>query len=125
MKHSREIRASLALNPASLPSSWRYAPKPQKNKGKNLKVKGAQIDLLFDGPRDIVLCEIKYSTSSFVVDREFALEFSNRIEIFKEQTTTKKQILRVLLCSRGAKSTAWLTEAVDKVIDERALFKAV
>jgi len=130
LKHAREIRASLALNPAATTSTWRYVPKQKIEKGargkaKNAAEKGAQIDLLFDGPRDIALCEIKYSAKPYVVDKKFTSEFLNRTETFKEKTKTKKEILKVLICNHGVKPSPWVLEAADKVIDEKALFKAL
>jgi len=118
LKHAREIRANLALNPAATTSTWRYTPKSKRENG-------AQIDLLFDGPRDIALCEIKYSAKPYIVDKKFTSEFLDRTETFKEKIKTKKEILKVLICNHGVKPSPRVSEAADKVIDEKALFKAV
>lgn len=52
--------------PTAVASSWRYAPR------KGSKVRGAQIDLLFDRKDSaITICEIKYSEEPFTLTKDY------------------------------------------------------
>ncbi|MES2198546.1 MAG: ATP-binding protein [Chlamydiota bacterium] len=116
-KHIHRISEALHLSQTAIPSSWKYTSK------KNSEESGAQIDLLFDRDDDaITICEIKYSQIPFVIDKEYAKNLKNKIEIFKKQTKTKKQIFLAIISANGLKKTMYSEELVDAVITLEDLY---
>lgn len=111
-KHIEEIRQALELsNIACKVSSWRFIP--EKNNAQN----GAEIDLLFDRQDDaITLCEIKYSNKPFAIDKSYAKQLANKINVFETKTKTKKQIMLALITTQGMKPTIWTEGLVQQDI---------
>ncbi len=117
-KHLHQISQAIDLSPTAIPVTWRYMPR------KESKDRGAQIDLLFN--RDdhaITICEIKYTNSPFVIDKEYAEILNKRIQIFKEKTKTNKQIFLGIISANGLKKNIYSEEMVDKVATLDDLFK--
>lgn len=101
-KHLPQIRASLNIPPTAIANTWRYIP---RNKANN---SGAQIDLLFDRIDDTIsICEIKYTQKPFVIDKAYAGELQNKIDVFKQRTRTKKLCLLHLISSAGFKDNPY------------------
>jgi len=117
IKHFRQIQKALGLdNMLALPSGWRYFPL------KGQSEQGAQIDLLFDREDEaITLCEIKYSTNAYRLDKAAAVNIDNKVEKFKKITKTRKQIF-VALIAPEAQPSLWLEEVVHQVVTLRDLF---
>lgn len=117
-KHINQISESLGLSPTALPSNWHYTPK----KGSNDQ--GAQIDLLFDRDDDaITICEIKYTNSSFIINKEYARKINRKFQVFEEQTKTQKQLLFAFISANGLKKNMYSEEMVDEVVVLDDLFK--
>lgn len=117
-KHIDQIRHALNINPGSIVGTWRYSPRSNDNR------EGAQIDLLFDRPDNtITICEIKCSDSPFAIDKSYAQELLKKMEIFRKQTRTKKQLFLSMITIFGLKPTMYSEEIVTNqvIIDE--LFK--
>lgn len=119
MKHFHQIQAALHLDRVlALPSSWRYLPP----KGQS-EQHGAQIDLLLDRNDDaITICEIKYSTIPYKLEKSAALNLINKIEKFKHITKTQKQIFVALVTTLGIKPSLWLEDTVHQVVTLEDLF---
>lgn len=87
-KHLSQIKKALYIPPDALSSSWKYIPKQYSEE------KGAQIDLLFDRSDGAVsICEIKYSETPFLIDKSYAENWANKMDTYRQQTKTKKQII--------------------------------
>lgn len=68
--------------------------------------KNAQIDLVIDRNDNIVnLCEIKFYTDKFSIDKEYANKLRNKETQFKNDTKTKKGINTVMITTWGTKGT--------------------
>ncbi len=66
---------------------------------------GAQVDLIIERrDRIIDLCEIKFSTTEFAIDKEYDLKLRNKIELFRSTTSTKKGIQLVMITTYGVKN---------------------
>lgn len=105
-KHIDQIRLALKLDPGSIAATWRYRPR-------NKKEMGAQIDLLFDRPDEaITICEIKCSQNHFAIDKAYAQELLKKIDVFRKQTRTKKQLFLSLITTHGLKPTMYSEEMV-------------
>jgi len=116
-KHLSQIRKALSLNASAIPNTWRYTPKI------GTKEKGAQIDLLFDRDDDcITICEIKYTDKPFEIDKQYAANLLNKIEVFKKVTRTKKQIFLAIISVNGLKPTMYSAKLVSTVVTLSDLF---
>lgn len=116
-KHLTQISEALSLSPTSLPSTWRYAPKAGS------KEQGAQIDLLFDRDDDsITICEIKYTSTSFAIDKQYAKSLMNKVDVFKDKTKTNKQIFIAMISATGIKATMYSEELISGEVTLNDLF---
>lgn len=116
-EHLPQIKKKLNLSPTAIPSTWRYAPT------KNTNDHGTQIDLLFDRDDDaITICEIKYTSQLFVIDKQYASELINKVEVFKEKTKTTKQIFITMISANGLKSNAYSEKLISGVVTLDDLF---
>lgn len=118
-KHLVQIRKTLDIGPGTDVGNWRYAPR-------NANLSGAQIDLLFDRDDDaITICEIKYNEQPFVIDKEYAKKILNKVETYKKQTGTQKQIFIVMITANGLKPTMYSEEIISMVVSLEDLFKEI
>jgi len=116
-KHLIRISEVLNLSPTAIPTTWRYAPLTKS------KEFGAQIDLLFDRDDDaITVCEIKYTAKPFEIDKQYANNLINKVEIFKEKTKTSKQIFTAMISANGIKPTMYSEELITGVVTLDDLF---
>ena len=69
---------------------------------------GAQIDLVIDrGDNVINLCEIKYSSSEFIIDKEYDINLRNKRSAFIAETKTKKAAHITLITTYGLKKNQY------------------
>ena len=116
-KHLSAIRKALNICPSAIADTWRYVP---RNK---IKEHGAQIDLLFDRPDDaITICEIKYSEKPFVLTKAYVDVLQQKIEVFKEQTRTNKQIFLALISANGVKNNYYADNILSGIVTLDDLF---
>jgi len=116
-KHIGLIRRKLEITPGSEMGTWRYFP------DKGSLENGAQIDLLFDREDDaITICEIKYTTQPFVLDKEYAKKLQRKIDVFTMRTKTEKQLFIAFIASAGLKPTMYSEELVNHVVTLDDLF---
>lgn len=117
-KHLNQIGNALKLSPLAIPNTWRYTTK------KGSKKHGAQIDLLFDRDDDaITICEIKYTSKPFKIDKEFANKLLNKLKVFQEKTRISKQIFLAIISANGIKPTMYSEELISNVVILDDLFK--
>ncbi|HSX11417.1 MAG TPA: ATP-binding protein [Chlamydiales bacterium] len=105
-KHLPQILRALRLE--SIPcevGSWRFIPK------KGVKQQGVQIDLLFDRQdQAVTICEIKYSSGKYSIDKSYAKELHHKLEVFQERTD--KQLFLALISTFGVKKNLWSEDLV-------------
>ena len=66
--------------------------------------RGAQIDLIIDrADRVINLCEIKFANAPFEINRAYDLALREKIEIFRNETKTRKAIHLTMITTYGVK----------------------
>lgn len=83
--------------------SWSYRPPKSLpvNADEDLR-HGTQIDLLIDRSDNTVnVCEIKYSLSEYVIDKNYFSHLEQRMRIFKKITKTRKSVVPVFITSQG------------------------
>lgn len=99
LKHILQIKKALGIEGVlTEESGWRYQP------AKDSVQSGAQIDLLLDRhDRCINLCEMKFATSEFVIDKKYATELDNKINTFQRQTGTRKALFPTMITTYGVR----------------------
>jgi hypothetical protein len=118
-KHIDQIHQALKIDPGASSETWRFVPKTAQGEG-------AQIDLLFDGlDGAITLCEIKYSEKPFAIDKSYAQEILKKMELFKQQTKTKKQLFFSIITTMGLKPTMYSEELISSEATLDDLFKNI
>ena len=117
-KHITQIKKALGIAGVMVEESgWRYQP------GQGSKEKGAQIDLLLDRQdRCINICEMKFSNSEFVITKAYQQELQNKIEVFQQQTKTKKTLFLTMITAYGVKQNIHSTASVQNEISMNDLF---
>jgi len=97
-KHINQIRCALHVNSGAYVGTWRYSPRAKDGQ------EGAQIDLLFDRQDWVItLCEIKCSDNQFAIDKSYYQELVRKMEVFRKQTRTKKQLFLPMVTTYGLK----------------------
>ena len=119
LKHLPQILKALRLNSISCEvGNWRFTP------AKGSKETGAQIDLLLDRQDNAVtLCEIKYSANKYAIDKSYAKNLQNKMDIFQSKTKTPKQLFLALITVNGVTKNLWSKELVTNQVDLKDLFK--
>ena len=116
IKHQEAIKKALGISGMySDVSSWKYVGKDGAD--------GTQIDLLIDrSDKCINLCEIKFSESEFVIDKQYAAKIQQKISIFKEQTNTRKTIFFTAISTYGFKENEYKLRWVQNEVVMNDLF---
>ena len=69
---------------------------------------GAQIDLLIDRKDHVInLCEIKYAEDQFTINKEYEASLRSKMEVFRNNTQTKKTIQIVMITTYGIKENKY------------------
>jgi AAA+ ATPase superfamily predicted ATPase len=120
IKHAILIKKAIGLNKIACETgSWRFVPAQKSNE------QGAQIDLLFDREDGVInLCEIKYASEEFKLDKAYAKTLLNKVETFEKHFKTKKQIFITLITTFGAKESIWTQELVANEVTMDAFFES-
>lgn len=118
LKHVDQIKQGLGISGIeSEDSTWRLVP------GKEQKGKGAQIDLLIDRKdRCINLCEMKFYTSEFTIDKSYARELEQKLEVFSQKTKTRKTLFLTMITTYGIKSNEYSSRLIQKSLSMGVLF---
>lgn len=93
LAHVEQIKMAMGISGMAVSTSGWFS------KGKEQK---AQIDLVLDRADHIVnLCEIKFSTRPYTIDKQYAETLQNRQWIFEQETKTRKSCQQVMLTTYG------------------------
>lgn len=93
LQHIEQIKQARGI---SAVISGVYAWKSEKLKS------GVQIDLVIDRNDDVIdLCEMKYKSVPMSLTEDDDMDRVRRIEVFTEETATKKAVLSVLIAANG------------------------
>jgi hypothetical protein len=117
-KHSRQIIKALAIKVLTEVSPWRYISR----KGEP----GAQIDLLLDRDDDCInICEMKFSSNVFTIDKKYAAELKNKEIVFQQQTHTTKNIFLTMITTYGVRKNPYYDQLIQGEVTMEDLFKQV
>ena len=111
--HVQQIRRALGISAISADvSSWRSAEADP----------GAQVDLVIDRADQIIdLCEMKWSSVEFVIDKAYDRKLRERREAFLQETKTRKGARLVLVTPYGVRRNAY-SDTVQAEVTAEDLF---
>lgn len=85
--------------------------------------KSAQIDLVIDRKDRIInLCEIKFSTTAYLITKAYAESLRHKIQTFKAESGTKKTVLLTFIAAHGLTSNEYSAQLVHDTLDMNVLF---
>ena len=114
LKHVTQIIGALGIKAYTESSPWRYLG-DQSNQG-------AQVDLVLDRKDyTINLCEMKFASAAFTIDKKYAAELQTKEKVFQEQTKTKKNTLLTMVTTYGIKLNAY-SDIIQSTITMDELF---
>ncbi|MEO6685594.1 MAG: ATP-binding protein [Dyadobacter sp.] len=118
LKHINKIKQGLKIKVATEESAWRFIP------AKGSKEKGAQIDLIIDrADRIINLCEMKFYTTEFVIDKSYAQKLLQKKEVFTNRVKPDKTLFLTMITSFGVKENDYFDEHIQQSLTMEVLFK--
>ena len=93
LTHIKQIRKAMGISGiGTKAAAWRSAAAPE----------GAQIDLVIDRADKVInLCEIKYSSSEFLIDKNYDKALRNKRHAFAIETKTRKAIHLTMITTYG------------------------
>ncbi len=116
MKHVQKLKIKLGISGIETQiSTWRFQPPKESD------LSGAQIDLLIDRKDGIInLCEMKFYNTEYTIDSSYAKELKQKIEVFRKQTGTRKNIFLTLVTPFGINRNEYSNEleVIDITIDD-------
>lgn len=84
---------------------------------------GAQIDLLIDRKdRCINICEMKFYTTAYSIDKSYADELAQKLDVFAKKTKTKKTLFLTMISTYGIKENSYSARLVQNSLAMDMLF---
>ncbi|HTN37473.1 MAG TPA: ATP-binding protein [Arachidicoccus sp.] len=116
-KHVQQIKNALGIGGIyTESSSWSYIALQEEI--------GVQIDLLLDRQDHCInLCEMKFSTKEFVIDKKYAATLDHKMNVFKEKSKTRKTIFPTMITTYGTKQNIYYTGRIISEVMMKDLFK--
>ncbi len=121
LKHIEQIKYHMRIDKIeSTNSPWEY-----RSTGNSVH-EGAQIDMLIDRQDMVInLCELKFCQTEFIISSAYAQELRRKIEVFKNQTQTKKSIFLTLVTTFGLKGNTHSASLNAVGVNMEALFEEI
>jgi AAA+ ATPase superfamily predicted ATPase len=83
----------------------------------------AQIDMVIDRTDGtITLCEMKYSSTPFVISKKYANDLKKKLGVFKSKTNAKKAVHLAFITSNGLINNEYSAELIQNEIELDAMF---
>lgn len=118
-KHISQIRKALGITIDAEVGTWRHNARHNKDDI------GAQIDLLFDRADGVInICEIKHSIKPFIIDKAYATNLLNKVEVYRKHSKTDKQIFISMIASSGLKTSIYSEELISSSAKLDDLFRS-
>lgn len=117
LKHIESIKSALGISAVNS----EFANWTQKNENK-----GAQIDLLIDRADGVInVCEMKFHRAEFKIEKSYATNLRNKLNLFRESTGTKKNLFLTLITTFGLVQNQYSLELIQNELTIDDLFKAI
>lgn len=112
LQHISQIKRALGFPMvATRQHAWRSDP-AKLEEGES----GVQIDLLIDRNDNIInLCEMKWASDEFVIDKKYDAELRHKADVFARQTGTKKAIHLTMVTTYGVKHNIYFDDFQSQV----------
>jgi len=119
LRHVPQIKQALSIGGVRAGvSAWRHQSTGAGDTG-------AQIDLLIDRQDGVInVCEMKFSTNEFTIDKKYAGELRTKLATFGRVTGTKKAAFLTMITTQGVKANEFSEELVQNSVKVDALFAA-
>ncbi len=118
-KHIDQIKKALGI-------AGVYATTSSYLKKGDAEGEGIQLDLIIDRNDHVInVCEIKFYSAEFTIDKATALAYRNKIAAFKEATQTRKQVFLTMITTFGVKQNAYSLGLVDTALTMDELFEKI
>lgn len=116
LKHVAQLKKALGIEGLQTEEgAWRHVP------GKGAP--GAQIDLLIDrSDRCINVCELKFYTAPYAIDKAYAAELERKLAVFREKTRTRKTLFLTMVTTYGLRENSYSESLVQKSLTMDVLF---
>jgi predicted AAA+ superfamily ATPase len=116
MTHIPQIKKALGIAGMNISySSW-YKPG-------NQTTDGGQIDLLLErSDNTIQVCEVKYSSKTFVIDKKYSQEIGQKINAFQQDLPRGYALLLTFITTYGVATNDYKIQLVDNEVTMDALF---
>ena len=99
--HMRQIKNSLGIAGVISTESTFYKIGSDEKKG-------AQVDLVIERGDNVVnLCEIKFSTHEYEIDKEYDMSLKRKVDVFRESTRCNKTIIVTMITTYGIKKNKY------------------
>lgn len=123
-KHLSSIRKALNIPDGAIATSFQYKSKQIKSVSDLTRSElGTQIDLIFDRPDGVVnICEIKYCTDQYVIDKAYAKILLQKVEIYSKIHKSQKQCYISMITSYQLKHNFYVEDIVSSEVTLDNLF---
>jgi len=100
--HIEQVKRALGIGSVlTKQSSWF---EQSRSTDENNSIPGAQIDLIIDRrDKAINICETKFYSGEFVIDKDYSLKLRNKISTFKAITEPRKTLISTMITTFGIK----------------------
>jgi predicted AAA+ superfamily ATPase len=117
LSHIPQIKQSLGISGiVTEEASWQYHAKTDSDRG-------AQIDLLIDRADNAInICELKFSDYPFVIDKKYAAELEQKVQVFKQRSKRRKAVFLTMVTASGLEQNSYATSLVTNHIQLDQLF---
>ncbi len=79
--------------------------------------------MLFDRDDDVItVCEIKYNAKPFSIDKAYAQNLQNKLDVYKKQSKTTKQLFLAMITVNGLKPSLYSEEFIHGIVTLDDLF---
>ena len=117
LHHIKQIKTKLGIT-GVLSNVYAWSTKPFKDSDGN-EWPGGQIDLVIDRNDGVMnLCEIKYSSTPYNIDADYAVQIRERMETFRVAQKTRKDLRCTFISLSGVKNNVNSDVADDLVVLE-------
>ncbi len=115
--HQEQIHKKLGISGVyTQVSSWRYSG--------DLELEGTQVDLVIDRKDGIIhLCEAKFSSKEFLLNKDYTAKLRKRRTIFEYATKTKKAVVSTLLTTYPAIENGYYLEEIHTEVNTDDFFE--
>lgn len=118
MKHVHNIKQALGISSVeTMVAPWRHQSSSEQ------EIPGAQIDLLIDRrDQTINICENKFTEAEFTIDKAYAKNLRQKIDVFRKVTSTRKNVFLTMITTFGVKENEYAKELVSNYLTIEDLF---